>query len=189
MAPTTTIVPFRVPDENIGRFLPVWQKAREKVVGGLPSAAGPRAPSGFPLGKALISAVAVVTPLGAFAADWNETHIYNPNWTPHAKFHNAQTMVSAVLLPALALWQLWGRRPADGSALRLGALLAASYYLTQAPAILFPGAEIADPEFRDDLPVVAGIELNVLIGQAVLIYPLIAAGYALESRRLRRAGR
>jgi hypothetical protein len=151
-------------------------------------ATGSRAPSGFPVGRVLISAVAVFTPLGAFAADWNATHIYNPDWPPHAKFHNAQTMVSAVLLPALALWQLWGRRPADRSALRLGALLAAAYFVTQAPAVLFPGAEVVDPEFRDELPVVAGVELNVLYAQAVLFYPAIAAGYALESRRLRRAG-
>ena len=157
---------------------------------GFPSATAPRtqAPVGFPLGKALISAIAGVTPLGAFAADWNETHIYNPNWPPHAKFHNAQTMVSAVLLPALALWQLWGRRPADRSALRLGALLAATYYLTQAPAILLPGAAVVDPEFEDTLPTLLGVKLNVLYGQ-VLLYPVLALGYALESRRLRRAGR
>ena len=158
---------------------------------GFPSATAPRtqAPVGFPLGKALISAIAGVPPLGAFAADWNETHIYNPNWPPHAKFHNAQTMVSAVLLPALSLWQLWGRRPAEQrSALRLGALLAATYYLTQAPAILFPGAAVVDPEFEDTLPTLFGVKLNVLYGQ-VLLYPVLALGYALESRRLRRAGR
>ena len=155
---------------------------------GFPSATGPRALSGFPLGKALISAVAIVTPLGAFTADWNETHIYNPSWPPHAKFHNAQTMVSAVLLPALALWQLWGRRPADRSGLRLGAVLAAAYYLTQAPAILFPGTAVVDPEFEDTLPTPFGVKLNVLYGQ-VPLYPVLAAAYAIESRRLRRAGR
>lgn len=32
MAPITTIVHFQVPDENIGRFILVWQKAREKMV-------------------------------------------------------------------------------------------------------------------------------------------------------------
>ena len=146
-------------------------------------------PAGFPLGKALISAVSVFTPLGAFAADWGPTHLHNPAWPPHAKFHNAQTMASAALLPALSLWQLWGRRPAnDRSALRLGALLAALYYLTQGAAILFPGTAVVDPEFEDELPVVAGVSLKVLMGQAVL-YPLLAASYALESRRLRRAGR
>ncbi|MFL6124904.1 DUF6640 family protein [Actinophytocola sp.] len=46
----------------------------------------------FPFGKVLISLSAVGTMVGAYAADWNETHIYNPTWPPHAKFHNAQTM-------------------------------------------------------------------------------------------------
>ena len=32
MAPITTIVHFEVPDENVGRFLSVWQRAREQMV-------------------------------------------------------------------------------------------------------------------------------------------------------------
>ena len=34
------------------------------------------APADFPVNKALICAVAGVTSLGAFAADWNDTHIH-----------------------------------------------------------------------------------------------------------------
>lgn len=127
-----------------------------------PAPAGPSdaAPAGFPVGRALISAIDVLTPLGAFAADWGRTHLHNPRWPPHAKFHNAQTMASAVGLPALSLWELWGRRPADPStersALRLGTLLAAMYYLTQGTAILFPGTSVVDPEFEDTLPTLGG---------------------------------
>lgn len=146
-------------------------------------------PAGFPIGKVLLSAVAILAPVGAFTADWGPTHLHNPNWPPHAKFHNAQTMVSAIPFAGLSLWHLWGQRPAGQSALRWGTLFAALYYLTQAPAILFPGTALWDPEFADEQPTVAGITLNVLIGQMVLIYPMIAAGYALESRRLRRADR
>ncbi len=43
-------------------------------------------------------------------ADWNATHIYNPLWPPHAKFHNAQTMTIAVLLGVSGLVFLWRRR-------------------------------------------------------------------------------
>jgi hypothetical protein len=46
----------------------------------------------FGVGKVLISLVAAETAAGPYMFDWNETHIYNPTWPPHAKFHNAQTM-------------------------------------------------------------------------------------------------
>lgn len=162
----------------------------QPVPGSTPVPALPTlAPAGFPVGKVLIAAVAILAPVGAFSADWGATHLQNPNWPPHAKFHNAQTIVSAIPFAALSLWHLWGQRPADRVALRWGTLFAALYYLTQAAAILFPGTALFDPEFADEQPRVAGITLNVLIGQAVLLYPLLAAGYALESRRLRRADR
>lgn len=44
------------------------------------------------LGRILLALVAVVTSVGGYIADWNETHVYNPRWPPHAKFHNGQTM-------------------------------------------------------------------------------------------------
>lgn len=46
-------------------------------------------------------------PIGAFSADWNATHVFNPKWTPHAKFHNAQTITLSVVTAGLTLWQLW----------------------------------------------------------------------------------
>jgi hypothetical protein len=61
----------------------------------------------FPVGKVLISLSAAGTMVGAYIADWNETHIHNPTWPPHAKFHNAQTMSMGVALGAAALRYLW----------------------------------------------------------------------------------
>jgi hypothetical protein len=61
----------------------------------------------FGAGKILISLVAAETAAGPYLADWNETHIYNPNWPPHAKFHNGQTMSMGAGLAAMTLWQLW----------------------------------------------------------------------------------
>jgi hypothetical protein len=60
-------------------------------------------------GKFLISFIAAFTAVAPYLADWNETHIYNPNWLPHAKFHNAQTMVFGTLLGLLSLLALWVR--------------------------------------------------------------------------------
>lgn len=46
------------------------------------------------LGKVLISTTAAAQMVGPFVFDFNETHLYNPSWPPHAEFHNAQTMSS-----------------------------------------------------------------------------------------------
>jgi hypothetical protein len=47
---------------------------------------------------ALFTLVSIVLAVSPYAADWNETHIYNPEWPPHAKFHDAQTMLLGTLL-------------------------------------------------------------------------------------------
>jgi hypothetical protein len=59
------------------------------------------------VGKTLMSATAVAQIIGPFVFDFNETHIYNPSWPPHAEFHNAQTMSSGVALSAATLVNLW----------------------------------------------------------------------------------
>ena len=43
-------------------------------------------------GKVLLSLVGLFTSTGCYFADWSDTHVFNPKWPPHAKFHNGQTM-------------------------------------------------------------------------------------------------
>jgi hypothetical protein len=138
-------------------------------------------------GKVLISTVALAAPLGGVAADWNETHVHNPNWPPHAKFHNGQTLAFGFELAGLSLWQLWRPSHRPRSALRWGTLLAGLYWAAQAPAILMPGAALTDPEFAGREPRVGGIPANQLTAQAAVIWPLLAAGYALAADRPSRA--
>ncbi len=134
-------------------------------------------------GKVLISAVALFAPVGGVAADWNETHVHNPNWPPHAKFHNGQTLAFAFELAGLSLWQLWGPSDRPRSSLRWGTLLAGLYWAAQAPAILLPGAALTDPEFAGQEPRVAGIPANQLTMQAAVLWPVLVAGYALAAGR------
>ncbi len=154
---------------------------------GVPAA--PRRPSaagGMPVGKLLISAAALRPAVGAVAADWNETHVFNPTWPPHAKlFHNAQTITLAVEMAAVSLWELWGLGPANRSRLRRATLCGGLFWLTQVPAILFPGTAFVDPDHPTQPFSVAGIPINQVTIQAAILAPLRGAGYAAEARRLR----
>lgn len=103
------------------------------------------------LGKVLVSATAVAQMVGPFVFDFNETHIYNDSWPPHAKFHNAQTMSSGVALSIATLANLW--RPGAG---RVGvdaaALSASTYWLSQLSAFFYPGTASVDPPGEDSWP-------------------------------------
>ncbi len=137
------------------------------------------------IGKLLISFIAVFTAISPYLADWNNTHIYNPNWPPHAKFHNAQTMIFGAYLGLLSLWALWGRKDiSESEKLNQGTLLAALYWLAQMPAILFPGTAFNDPNGLP-MPTVLGVQTNQVLLGIVFILPIIGLGYYLERKRIR----
>ena len=146
-----------------------------------------RKKSRWTIGKLLISLVAVFTAVSPYLADWNVTHIYNPAWPPHAKFHNAQTMVLGALLGFLSIYCLWFRRGVTTQQkLNEATVLASLYWLAQLPATFFPGVALADPG-NNQMPVIFGVELNQLIMDIVVIFPLIAVGYYLENKALKKA--
>jgi len=124
----------------------------------------------------LASAVALATAVLPFVADWNETHLLNPRWSGHAKFHSAQTMALGAALGLLALTYLWRRgRFVDGL------VVASLYWTTQALALAFPGTALVDPEFAGRLPRVGGVTLNQLWG--VVVFLTLLAGSYLWARR------
>lgn len=145
---------------------------------------------GFPFGKVLLSAGALFPAVGAFLADWNATHLFNPKWTPHAKFHDAQTITLAAEAAGLSLWYLWGPGSKTGSPglsrLRSATLFGGLFFLTLPPAILFPGVKLVDEDNPHRPTTFAGLPVNQVTGIAAILLPLLAVGYALEKRRLRR---
>ena len=130
-------------------------------------------------GKILISIAALYAAFGSYIFDWNITHIFNPRWPPHARFHNAQDMLLGTSLGLLALWVLWFQQTEKINKLRLSTILASLYWLTQAGALLFPGTALTDPEFTHP-----GQPPAQLIVDIVMIVILTIA-YWFEIRRLK----
>jgi hypothetical protein len=130
----------------------------------------------FPFGKALISVAAAATMVGPYVFDWNETHIYNPTWPPHAKFHNAQTMSMGAGLSLATLYHLWKPGRSRGS-LESAAITASLYWLTQLSAGLYPGTASVDPPGEDNWP-----QLKF----ALPILGMVLLGYSTERHRITR---
>lgn len=106
---------------------------------------------GTTLGKVLISATAVAQMIGPFVFDFNDTHIYNDSWPPHAKFHNAQTMSSGVALSMATLANLW-RRDSGRVGVDAAASAASTYWVSQLSAFFYPGTASVDPPGADNWP-------------------------------------
>ncbi|WP_307852561.1 DUF6640 family protein [Glaciihabitans sp. dw_435] len=121
-----------------------------------------------------MSATAVAQMIGPFVFDFNETHIYNTSWPPHAKFHNAQTMSSGVVLSVATLVNLW--RPGSGRVgLDAAALSASVYWVSQLSAFFYPGTAGVDPPAKDNWS---------QLRYTIPILAAIGTGYALARRGL-----
>jgi hypothetical protein len=65
--------------------------------------------------------------VGPIAADFNSTHLFNPDWPPHAKLHMMTVFSSAVALGLFGLYLCWAPAKSRLDSLRLSALLGTLY--------------------------------------------------------------
>ena len=109
-------------------------------------------------GRILLTLSASGTALGAFIADvLSTTHIFNPKWMPHAKFHGGQTIAMSVALGLMGLYLTWRRDPLYSAREQKQVLwdafcVLSIYWVTQFCAGFVPGALPMDPEFGNGNP-------------------------------------
>ncbi len=139
-------------------------------------------------GRWLLSLIGLFTTVGAWLADFGRTHMFNDRWPPHAKFHNAQTLLLATLLGLLTIYHAWRRRGLALDNLRAAVLFASLYWITQAGSGLLPNTALMDPEFAGSTRLPFGLTGPQPILDVALL-GLIAAAYALERRGIGREPR
>ena len=59
------------------------------------------------LGRGLLTVANVITVAAPFAADWNDSHIFNERWPAHARFHGVTALAMAATLSSLNIWSIW----------------------------------------------------------------------------------
>lgn len=132
-------------------------------------------------GRILLTSVAALTTTGGFVADWNRTHLFNPKWTPHSKFHVAWSILLGSMLGISSLYLLRKREGDQLMQLRWGTLLPAFYWAAQAGSFAFPGAKGLEAEFPDLVPRVGPVRINEA-PISILMLSMLGLGYVLEKK-------
>jgi hypothetical protein len=127
----------------------------------------------------------VVGPTIGTAADWNTTHLFNPAWHPHARFHNALYLFLLDGMSLVVLWLLWRRSPEPDLGVTVATLFSTAvwtpFFFIEA---LIPGTSLVA---IDNLPVVTvggmRFEPNVVIAAVMFLLTFIGYWFARQGRR------
>ena len=131
------------------------------------------------ISRVVLTGAAVGTILSTGRADLNHTHMFNPKWPPHARFHSAAGWGTVAGSQLLALWLLWrpGQRPGERDlATKAAALLPAISWTPFFSAFAIPSAAAEDEPGH--LPRFAGVPANLV--PAAAIPAICALGYVLR---------
>lgn len=134
--------------------------------------------------RILLSVVLVATAVVSVAVDWNTTHIFNPEWHPHAKFHDLVMLWLLSGMSIVALWLLWRRSTEPDIAYTFAMLVPVIFW---APfffvTLVVPGTSL-QADLKESPPIVAGIPIypNVAVAAVSVILALIGYGMYRASR-------
>jgi len=136
-------------------------------------------------GRLLITLTAIATLVGPVGADLNASHVFNPEWPPHARFHSVTSLAMTVGFSLIALWLTWRRSLEPNISLLVAAAVPILAWGSFFVALIVPGAAVED--HPETLARIAGIPINVVVAATFSV--LAGLGYALYRWGQSRAGR
>lgn len=132
--------------------------------------------------KYLISFCAVVTIVLPSIMDLNSTHMTNPLWPPHARFHWSIQWYSITMLNAVALYLLWGNYEGSGSRLAsvMAGLAPMLFWGNFFPSLFMPGTS----PWPDGFKPFAVFPPNVYVAALITLLSMLAIWLDSRSRAL-----
>lgn len=127
--------------------------------------------------------LALWTAINGVVADWNYTHLFNPDWGPHAKFHDAVSISAGILLGLIALFYLWRRGGRSRDDLQFAIVAMCAFWAALLLGFAFPGTGGTLSEHPEFVPRVAGIPLNEVTIAVTALVPILIAGWFESQRR------
>ncbi|MEO1747450.1 MAG: DUF6640 family protein [Pseudomonadota bacterium] len=121
-----------------------------------------------------VSAITVFYGLVPAIADLNETHLFNPLWSEHARLHGAWFLAFAAGIAMIALFLIWARDDVF-LPITFGLMFVAGFWVATIFAPLY-GAALVDE--NGYVQTVFGIESNMFLFSVVGGLLLIALGVA-----------
>lgn len=129
-------------------------------------------------GRVLLSLIVAFVGIGSIPVDLNSSHIFNPAWPPHARYHDVMLLVVWAGIAGVALWLLW-RRSAEP---HVGVVVATLVPLISTGAffvaLLVPGAS---PMLGPDVPLpeLGGMPIAPNLAAAGVLFVLTLIAYWL----------
>ncbi len=112
------------------------------------------------LGKSLLTVANVITAVAPFAADWNDSHIFNERWPAHARFHGVTALAMTATLSSANICSVWSSESDQTTARLFAAAVPVAYWAPFFLAPLVPGTAVDD--LQHPVQRVAGVPVSLL---------------------------
>ena len=113
-------------------------------------------------------------------ADLNETHLFNPDWSPHARMHGAWLLFSGACIAGFSLFRAWVHDELIVPSV-VGLLFVSGFWLAALSTPFYGGALVDHDGYKDTL---LGLNANVLVFLVVTGTLVTVLIYAMRSRSI-----
>ncbi|MEM1235717.1 MAG: DUF6640 family protein [Pseudomonadota bacterium] len=129
--------------------------------------------------KIAVTAITVFYGLVPAIADLNETHLFNPLWSEHARFHGAWFLAFTAGVALIALFLIWVRDDVF-LPIAFGLMFVAGFWVATVFGPMYGGALVDENGYAQT---VLGLDSNMFLFSVVGVLLLILLALAMRVSR------